>query len=110
MLVAWALASGLLVRLLATGEVAAAAGIVVAGALAPLIALACGCWSGGGRLFEACFVVAWYLGPINRQPGLDLLATTDASVVARAPAWAAVAAGGCYLVALAGRRQQLERA
>jgi hypothetical protein len=45
-----------------------------AGALfIPALALACGAWSNTNKLFEALYVLLWYLGPLNRVPGLDYM-------------------------------------
>ncbi|HUK87989.1 MAG TPA: hypothetical protein VLT85_10020 [Terriglobales bacterium] len=52
----------------------------LAGALfIPSFALACGVWSGSSKLFEALYVVWWYVGPMHATPGLDYVGVTGAS-------------------------------
>jgi hypothetical protein len=51
--------------------------------------------------------MAWYLGPINHQPSLDFMATTDAAIAARFPVVLLLIAGALFVGALLGRRRQL---
>lgn len=100
-------ATGVL-RLAMAGEWAAVAGWVLCALLAPLLALACGAWSGGGRLFEVLWLFAWYLGPMNRIEFADY---TGVTVVRSAATWVGY---GAMLLALAGfawwgRARQLVR-
>jgi hypothetical protein len=30
-------------------------------------------WSGTSKLFEILYMVIWYLGPLNKVPGLDFI-------------------------------------
>ena len=39
----------------------------------PSFALACGVWTGSGKLFEVAFLALWYVGPLQRAPALDFL-------------------------------------
>jgi hypothetical protein len=42
------------------------------------LALALGVWSGTSKPFEIVYVSLWYLGPLNKVPGLDFIgAQTD---------------------------------
>jgi hypothetical protein len=42
------------------------------------LALALGVWSGTSKPFEIIYVSLWYLGPLNKVPGLDFIgAQTD---------------------------------
>jgi len=44
----------------------------------PSLALALGVWSGTGKPFEIVYISLWYLGPLNKVPGLDFIgAQTD---------------------------------
>ncbi len=58
-------------RALAAGEAAALAGVVAGVLFVPSFALAAGVWTGSGKLFEACFVALWYMGPLNGTAALD---------------------------------------
>jgi hypothetical protein len=51
--------------------------------------------------------MAWYLGPINHNPSLDFMATTDTAIAARFPAVLLLIAGSLFCGALLGRRRQL---
>ncbi len=100
-------ASGV-IRLALAGEWAAVAGWFVCALLAPLLAIACGAWSGGGRLFEVLWLFAWYLGPMNRVEFADYTGVA----VTRSPAtWLGYAVLLVGLAALAawGRSRQLTR-
>src|SRR5216684_4858196 len=37
----------------------------------PSLALALGIWSGSGKPYEGLLTALWYIGPMNRTPGLD---------------------------------------
>ena len=43
----------------------------------PSLALALGVWSGTSKLFEGLYVALWYVGPLNRVPGLDFTGSAD---------------------------------
>lgn len=106
--VALALGATGVLRLSLAGEWAAVAGWGLCALLAPLLALACGAWSGGGRLFEVLWLFAWYLGPMNRVEFADYTGV----VVTRSPqTWLGY---GVMLLAVAGfawwgRARQLTR-
>jgi hypothetical protein len=106
-LVTIGLASGVLLRLVASGEFPAVFAIAAAALFIPSWALASGVWSGGGKTFEAIYIMVWYLGPINHQPSLDFMATTDAAVATKSPVVVLLIAGVLFCGALFGRRRQL---
>jgi hypothetical protein len=72
-------------------------------ALVPALSLACGVWSRGPRLFEVSWLVLWYLGPLERAPGLDVLGSRSPWVIS---AWSASAAA-LLALAVVGRRRAL---
>ena len=75
-------------------------------AVIPAAALALGAWSGTTRLFEAVYLVAWYIGPMNHVPALDYTGATDAAVRHGSGAlWLAVAAGGVLAAYIAKSRR-----
>lgn len=59
------LCAGFLVHVLATGSAMAALACVLAVAATAACALALGAISGAPRLFEASYLLLWYVGPIN---------------------------------------------
>jgi hypothetical protein len=80
-----------------------------AGALfIPAFALACGAWSGSNRLFEALYVLLWYIGPLNRVPALDFMGATLATRTTEAPhpgLWLGLAGAGLALTVIARLRR-----
>lgn len=62
---------GVAVRLALAGQIAGLLAWTVAVLFIPSLALALGVWSGTSKFFEALYTALWYVGPINRVPGLD---------------------------------------
>ncbi|MES1243292.1 MAG: ABC transporter permease [Acidobacteriota bacterium] len=104
-LVAMAVGGGVAVRLLATGDLRAFAAWLAGAMFIPMMALALGVWSGSGKLFEALYLLLWYIGPMNRTPQLDYLGATGHG---QPLVWLAATAALAAAAAL-GRRQQLGR-
>jgi hypothetical protein len=69
--VAVATGGGLAIRLGIAGDVHALVGWAVGACFIPSLALACGVWSGGSKLFEALYTVWWYVGALHHVAGLD---------------------------------------
>ena len=44
----------------------------------PSLALALGVWSHSSKPFEIVYVTLWYLGPLNKVPGLDFIGANSA--------------------------------
>jgi hypothetical protein len=107
--VALAAGCGIGARCLVTGQVNAFLAWLVGALFIPALALACGTWSGGSKLFEALYVVVWYLGPLQPVPVLDFMGASDLTVAAGIPVYYAAAASGCVALAVAGRRWRLAR-
>jgi len=95
-----AIGAGPLLRALVAGDTlhvtAQLAGVV----FIPALALACGAWSGGARLFEVIYALTWYGGPLNRVPALDYLGIHGVSP-SSIGAWAAAALALLALAAAA---------
>jgi hypothetical protein len=73
----------------------------------PSLALALGVIAGNARPFEATYLLAWYIGPINGEPALNFMGT-------RGPAPGVLTtylalALALFVVALAARRWQMRR-
>ena len=101
--------AGVGLRLLATGDLAPFVAWLVGALFIPALALACGTWSGGSKLFEAFYVVFWYIGPLQPVPTLDFMGVSDLAVSAGMPSRYAVATAVLLLAAIAGRRRRLAR-
>ncbi len=106
-LVAGSLASGILVRLLLAGDFSAVVAVCAGAVLIPSLALAGGVWSGGRKLFEAVYIMAWYLGPVQHAAPLDFMGTIDAAVAVRSPWLLLLLAGALFGGAWLWRRRQL---
>lgn len=99
---ALAIGAGPLLRAPLAGDTQHAAAQLAGVLFIPAFALACGAWSGGARLFEVLYAIAWYGGPLNRVPTLDYLGIHSASPSGTG-AWAA-ATLGLMALAVAARR------
>jgi hypothetical protein len=105
-LVAAGLASGILARLLLAGDFHAFLAVGVGALLIPSLALACGIWSGGSKLFEAVYIMAWYVGPMQHAAPMDFMGTTDMAIAVKSPLVLLLLAGVLFGGAVLGRRRQ----
>ncbi len=106
-LVAFAFASGILIRLLLAGDFGTAVAVSAGAVFVPTLALALGTWSGGSMAFEVIYFAGWYVGPLQHMPSLDFMATTQASIDAGTPLGVALLT--CLLIpaSLLGRLRAL---
>lgn len=74
----------------------------------PTLALSLGIWSGSSKLFEVCYMLIWYLGPINHMPQLDFTGMTTAALTLHMPVMYAASTLILGVVAVIGRRRQLQ--
>jgi len=99
---------GVLLALLRFGDGAGVGAWFVGALFIPSLALALGVWSGGSRLFEAIYLVIWYVGPANKVALVDFMGTTDIALSSNVP----LLYFGLTLVLLGSafwkRRQQLQ--
>jgi hypothetical protein len=107
--VAIAASAGIGVRCLASGLFGAFAAWLIGALFVPALALACGAWSGGSKLFEALYVVLWYLGPMQPVPALDFMGASDLTIAAGIPVDYAVATAACLAAGVAGRRLKMTK-
>lgn len=101
--------AGAAVRLAIAGEASGLLAWLAGALLLPSAALFLGVVSGSGKPFEAALTLAWYVGPMNRTPGLDFTGTANG---AHAIAHAVVALGsaaGAVAAACGVRWRQLRR-
>jgi hypothetical protein len=105
--VAVSVGCGVGVRQLFTGDAAGAVAWLVGALFIPTLALACGVWTGSGRMFEVMYLMLWYVGPMNHTPALDFAATQPASLAAGAPGRFAAATLGLAAAAVLGRARRL---
>jgi len=97
-------ASGVILRLIIAGDLTGLAWLLIGAIFIPSLALACGVWSHGSKLFEILYILLWYLGPINRLSQLDYLGVTGESQ----PLTFILAALALVVIAFFGRARQLK--
>jgi hypothetical protein len=107
--VALAIGGGVGLRLALVGDGAGALAWLVGAAFIPSMALACGVWTGSGKLFEILYLLLWYAGPMNRVPFLDFAGTGVASVESGAPLVFGAATPALLALAVWGRARRLRR-
>jgi ABC-2 family transporter protein len=67
------MASGAALRFVIDGDSIGLIALLSGAIFIPSLALAAGVWSGTSKLFEILYMVIWYLGPLNKVPGLDYI-------------------------------------
>jgi hypothetical protein len=65
--------SGAALRFLIGGDTVVLLAFLSGALFIPSLALALGVWSGSSKPFEIVYVSLWYLGPLNKVPGLDFI-------------------------------------
>lgn len=101
--------SGVGVSLLTSGAWAHLLGWGVAVLFIPTLALAGGVWSGTSKLFEALYVVVWYIGPINGLAIFDYMALSPEALAQGMPFVYLGLTIALLAAALVGRRRQIRR-
>jgi hypothetical protein len=71
----------------------------------PSFALACGAWTGSGKLFEVAFLALWYVGALQHVPALDFLGGVPGAHAAHVTFFAL--APVLLVLAYAGRARRL---
>jgi hypothetical protein len=101
--------SGVALRCVMTGSLAALGGFVAGALFIPALALCLGAWSGGSKLFEAVYTVLWYIGPMQPVAALDFMGASDAAIAGGMPLVFGLAAAALFAAAVAGRRFKMTR-
>lgn len=99
---------GFALRLLIGGEFR---GVLVWGIgtiFIPTLALALGVWSGSSKAFEILYTLLWYVGPMHAMVPLDFMGSVPQTAFTRVPLFYLALAAGMGVLAIAGRRQQLQ--
>ena len=105
-ILAFATGAGFGLKLALTHDWSGLFGWTVGAMFIPTAALAMGVWSGSSKLFEALFMVCWYIGPVHKVGHLNFMTTSSAAITAGLP-WFYLAATVVLLAAaLIGRRRQ----
>lgn len=107
-IVAVLMGSGVALRLLLARDWAGLLGFAVGAVFIPSLALAMGIWSGTGKLFEAVYIIWWYIGPVHHDRNLDFMFTSPQSFSWDVLRFYLVAAFLLLGIALLGRRRQIQ--
>ena len=97
------ISAGAILRLSLDGDVPGLLALASGAVFIPSLALACGVWSGTGKLFEIVYVLLWYLGPLNRVAELDYVGSTGAGH----PGWFIALSIALIVSAFVGRARQI---
>jgi hypothetical protein len=96
------LGAGAAVRFALSGDAVGSLGVLVGAAFVSSLAVALGTVSRSAKAFEVAYLLLWYVGPVNRAPGLDF--TGGQTSIAQVTIWAVMAAA-LLAAALAARRR-----
>ena len=77
-IVTLAMGSGAALRFAISGDSSGLIACLSASLFIPSLALALGVWGNSSKLFEILYVTLWYLGPLNKVPGLDFIGANSA--------------------------------
>lgn len=101
------LGAGTAVRLAIAGQTGALLAWSAGALFIPSLALALGVWTGTSRFFEGLYTALWYVGPLNRVPGIDFTGGGSGALAGRY-AWIYLGIAGVFVAAAAaGRERQL---
>jgi len=95
-------------RLLLARDWAGLLGFAVGAVFISSLALAMGVWSGTGKLFEAVYIIWWYIGPLHHDRNLDFMFTSPKSLSWDVLRFYLLAAFLLFGIALLGRRRQIQ--
>ncbi len=108
-LIALGMAVGVLVRLALLGQWQVLPVVLVGALFVPTLALAAGCWTGSGKLFEAGYLFIWYLASVHGVPVLDFMGRIPQARSAGLPWFYAGLTLILGAAAVAGRLRSLSR-
>lgn len=77
-LITLVMGSGAALRFAIGGDSAGLLAFISAAFFIPSLALALGVWTASSKAFEIVYVTLWYLGPLNKVPGLDFIGANSA--------------------------------
>ncbi|MFN0157380.1 MAG: hypothetical protein ACKVRP_04825 [Bacteroidota bacterium] len=99
--------SGILVRLLADGDLPGIMMWSVGVAFIPSLALASGVWSGSARLFEVLYMAMWYVGPLSKAAELDFIGAFGVTNIPSLPIIYGCATIVLCVLAFVGRKHKM---
>ena len=100
-------ASGMALRFTLVSDWASLLALLVGALFILSLALAAGVWTDSSRLFEALYLLLWYLGPFNHLPFLDYMGAMNVSLAIHMPLYCLIVALALLCLAWVGRWKQL---
>lgn len=108
-IIAALLGAGTGFRLAIAGQKANLFAWAVGALFVPSLALALGVWSGTSRFFEGLYTALWYIGPLNRVPGIDFTGGGSGALAGRFAVVYLGITATLLTAAFFGRGRQLHR-
>jgi hypothetical protein len=99
---------GFALRLLGSGDFRGMLAWGIGAIFIPTLALTLGVWSGSSKPFEILYTLLWYVGPMHATIPLDFMGSAQQTAFTRVPFFYLALAAGMALLALVGRKQQLQ--
>ncbi len=109
MILALVMGSGYGLRLLIAGRIGMFAALIVGAMFVAALALVCGVWTNGSRAFQILYPVLCYLGLSGAFRWFDFKGVGSRSVAAGTPLLFLLLTAGLLVLAVLGRRRQIER-
>ena len=100
--------SGFVFRILTAGQVGLLVPLAIGAAFIPALALTLGILSRSSKLFEVCYLLIWYVGPMNRISALDFIGVTAAGASGPTTAMFAAITAVLLVSAFLARSRQLQ--
>ncbi len=98
---------GAAIRLFLAGQNASLMAWLAGALFLPSFALALGIWSGSSKPYEGLLTALWYIGPMNRTPGLDFTGAANGPITLRYSVIYLALSAALLTLAFFGRARQL---
>jgi len=99
--------SGFIFRLLVLGQITLLVPLAVGATFIPALALALGTLSRSSKLFEICYLLIWYVGPMNRIAALDFIGVSAGTASGATTSMFAAVTVLLLIIACLARSRQL---
>ncbi len=106
-LIALAMSSTVMARLATAGDWSSDLAVLIGALFVPSFALALGCWSGTGKLFQAIYLFAWWMAAVQGVVFIDFMGHFPETVALGIHWIVALVTVGLLIAAAFGRRRQV---
>ena len=97
--------SAIILKLVTAGNLRGVMALLAGAMAMPAFAMACGTLTGTSKLFEALAVVLWYTGPMQKEPLLDFVGASPATLHGNTPEYLFLTAAACMAVTYVARQR-----